>query len=77
MSFGGSKDIVDTALLATPQGLDALTWVLVTLGVPLPEIEKAIRLLHESLHHDIPNVHLTRAALLRVGRLELAHRSRP
>ncbi len=67
VSFGGSKDIVGTVHLATAKGLDALTRVLAALGVPLPEIETAIRVLRGSPHHDIRNVTLARDALRRLG----------
>ena len=66
-SFGGSKDIVRTIHLATAKGVDALTRVLAALGVPLPEIETAIRVLRGSPHHDIRDVTPARDALRRLG----------
>jgi hypothetical protein len=65
ISFGGSKDRAGTVLLGRPQGLDALTVLLRSLGIAPSEIEKAYQALMEQPQYVIPDVSLTPAVLRR------------
>src|SRR5713101_7690133 len=65
VSFGGSKDRAGTVLLGRPQGLDALTVLLRSLGIAPSEIETACQVLTEQPHYVIPDVSLTPVVLRR------------
>jgi hypothetical protein len=65
VAFGGSKDRAGTMLLGRPQGLDALTVLLRSLGIAADEIETACQVLTEQSHYVIPDVSLTPLVLRR------------
>jgi hypothetical protein len=67
VSFGGKKDGVGAFSVGRASGLDALSSVLLQLGVSQDDVDMALQVLAVQPHHQIPNVTVTKAFLRTLG----------
>ena len=67
ISFGGKKDGVGTFWIGSSIDIDAVSTLLLRLGVSATEVETAVQVLMAEPRHEIPNVTLTQSMIRELG----------